>query len=293
MTETALPRMLPLLPHPPAWVTAIFEEDPNHLAQAPTGVVTVFEHGAFLLVSACVRDATSLAMPTFTDAVAGVYRSLASELTRRHRYAVRFWNFIPEIHAPMDVGCDRYMAFNAGRFASYVDWFGGHEKFGTSVPTASAVGVKGRDLWVYGMASDTPGVTIENPRQRSSYCYSTRYGPLPPCFARATKCGSTLFIGGTASILGEDSRHQGDIDEQTRESLRNIAAVIQAAGGRSERPLGALRTVRVHVAAAKYAPAVKSILKEEGPLRSIVELVQAELCRKELLVEIEGTASLP
>jgi chorismate lyase / 3-hydroxybenzoate synthase len=293
MTETAMPKVLPLLPHPPAWVTGMFAEDPTQRALDPTGAVTVLEHERFVLVSTCVREATLLSMPVFTKAVASVYRSLACELTLRQRYPLRVWNFIPDIQAPMDEVSDRYMAFNAGRFEGYVDWFGGRATFGASVPTSSAVGVNGRDLWVYAMASDTPGVSIENPRQTSSYCYSSRYGPCPPCFARATKCGSTLFIGGTASILGEDSRHQGDIDEQTRESLRNIAAVIQAAGGSPVRPLAALRNVRVHVVAAEYTPAVKSILEEAGLLRSIVELVQAELCRKELLVEIEGTASLP
>jgi chorismate lyase/3-hydroxybenzoate synthase len=231
-------------------------------------------------------------MPAFTEAVASVYRSLACELTFRQRYPLRFWNFIPDIQAPMDEVSDRYMAFNAGRFEGYVDWFGGRETFGASVPTSSAVGVNGRDLWVYAMASDTPGVSIENPRQRSSYRYSSRYGPCPPCFARATKCDSALLIGGTASILGEDSRHRGDVDAQTRESLRNIAAVIQAAGGSSVRPLTALRDVRVHVAAPEDTPAVKSILEESAPHLSTVEFVQAELCRKELLVEIEGTAIL-
>ena len=72
---------------------------------------------------------------------------------------------------------------------------------------------------------------LENPRQVPAYRYSRRYGLRPPCFARATKFESTLFIGGTASIIGEDSRHAAAIVAQTEETLSNLRALIAAATG--------------------------------------------------------------
>jgi chorismate lyase/3-hydroxybenzoate synthase len=146
---------------------------------------------------------------------------------------------------------------------------------------------------VYVLAGDAPGIAVENPRQCPSYRYSRRYGARPPCFARATRVGSTLFIGGTASIVGENSRHRQDIDAQTRETLRNIAEVIAACvPSPLALPLAALRDVRVHVTDPGQTSEVTAILREVAPDVSRVEIVLAELCRNELLVEIEGIASL-
>ena len=52
-----------------------------------------------------------------------------------------------------------------------------------------------RDRSGHQTQNSAPGVAIENPRQTPSYHYSRRYGPRPPCFARATRFGSLLFIG--------------------------------------------------------------------------------------------------
>ena len=103
------------------------------------------------------------------------------------RHPVRFWNFVPGIHADMGDGLDRYMVFNAGRFAAFCDWFGPAATFNRHVPTASAVGIaQRRRSSSTRSATLEAGVPVENPRQMPAYSYSRRYGPLPPCFARAT-----------------------------------------------------------------------------------------------------------
>ena len=80
---------------------------------------------------------------------------------------------------------------------------------------------------------------VENPRQVSAYHYSRRFGAIPPCFARATllTCGGEplLIVGGTASVVGEESRHIGDLHGQTQETFRNLASVVAAASGRTLR----------------------------------------------------------
>jgi enamine deaminase RidA (YjgF/YER057c/UK114 family) len=116
----------------------------------------------------------------------------------------------------------------------------------------------------------------------------------PPCFARATRAGSRLLIGGTASILGEQSRHAGDIHAQAHETFQNLSALIAAAApSRFRQPLGLLQSLRVHVRDAQDTPVVQAILDQLAPAVSDVEFVQAALCRKELLVEIEGVADWP
>jgi chorismate lyase/3-hydroxybenzoate synthase len=247
----------------------------------------------FSLISAAIDDPTDLSADELSTAVSDVYRSLAAELARERRYPIRLWNFVPDIQGRLGDG-DRYMAFNAGRFAAYCDWFGGADAFTQALPTSSAVGVAGDALWVYVLAADEAGVPFDNPRQTPPYLYSRRYGRRPPCFARATKLGSRLLIGGTASILGEDTRHEDDIEAQTRETFANIESLVaQASGWPANRALEGLRCLRVHVLHADDAPIVRELMDDLAPDVREVEFVQAPLCRRELLVEIEGTAECP
>lgn len=290
------PDVSPLRPEPPAWVGHLFGEPRAAVPEAASSahVLTGCRNGKFTLVSAAALEPTENTASAFADAVASVYRSIGRELSRQNRHAVRIWNFVPDIQGPIPGAGDRYMAFNLGRFAAYCEWFGGPASFQTTLPTSSAVGIGDRGVWVHVLAADTPGTPVENPRQIPSYRYSRRYGVRPPCFARATFVGSRLLIGGTASILGEHSRHVGDIRAQTRETFRNLAALI-AAGAPSgfHKPLELLQSLRVHVRDVESAPAVQTILDQLVPQVSDIEFVQATLCRKELLVEIEGVADCP
>jgi chorismate lyase/3-hydroxybenzoate synthase len=290
------PDVSPLRPEPPAWVGHLFAE-PRATVQDPgtrAAALTCCRGGMFTLVSGVAYEPAEKATAPFADAVASLYRSIGRELSRQNRHAVRIWNFVPDIQGPIPGAGDRYMAFNLGRFAAYCDWFGGPESFQTTLPTSSAVGVSERAVWVHVLAADAPGTPVENPRQIPSYRYSRRYGVRPPCFARATKVGSSLLIGGTASILGEQSRHAGDIRAQTRETFENLAALITAAfPSACRKPLESLQSLRVHVRDAQNAPVVQTLLDQLAPEIPDVEFVQAALCRKELLLEIEGVAGCP
>jgi chorismate lyase/3-hydroxybenzoate synthase len=244
------------------------------------------------MLNVALDDPPDEGADTFADAVAALYRDLATKIRGQDRHVVRIWNFVPNIQGEIDGAGDRYMAFNIGRFAAYTEWFGGMDAFRNSLPTSSAVGIRENALHVYALTCEQPGRSIENPRQIPSYRYSRRYGRRPPCFARATRLDSTLLIGGTASILGERSSHPDDVDAQTRETFRNISALIQAGSdGPLQLPLNRLRSLRLHVREADDAPAVMSVVQDLGLDRLDLEVVEAPLCRKELLVEIEGLAS--
>lgn len=247
--------------------------------------------GHLLLLHTAIDRVIDLSACELSDAVACAYRELGVRLTQAQRFPVRIWNFVPDIQAPMEGG-DRYMAFNAGRYAAYEQWFGSTAQWLASMPTASAVGVTGATLSIHVLAADAPGVPVENPRQVPAYNYSRRYGHRPPCFARATKLNGTLLIGGTASIVGEDSLHLNDITTQTRETFQNLGALIGSA--RAQAPAAALNHIidlRVHLSEPHHAPVVSSLLDELVPGCTDVEFVEAKLCRRELLVEIEGRAA--
>jgi chorismate lyase/3-hydroxybenzoate synthase len=220
-------------------------------------------------------------------------------------HPVRFWAFVPGIHDDLGAGLDRYMAFNAGRYSAFSGHFGRPTTFGRSVPTASAVGVQGDQFVLHCLAADEPGMPVENPRQVPAYHYSRRFGPMPPCFARATLLSGQsdeplLIVGGTASITGEESRHIGHLQEQARETFRNLGSLVASAvGGKlpedaTAAELGPLlsmfRELRIYHTRAGDGPAIVALVQASFPSSCRVELLQASLCRPELLIEIEGLA---
>jgi chorismate lyase/3-hydroxybenzoate synthase len=251
--------------------------------------------GDLALFSERVDGADRLDAADLRAAVSTLYVSLGDTLERSGRAAIRLWNYMPDPGAAMGPGLDRYMVFNAGRSDGYARW---HQQSCAAPPTASAVGIDGSPFVVHCLASPEPGRPVENPRQISSWRYSDRYGPTPPKFSRATVATigdrPLILIGGTASIVGEDTVHVGDVVAQTDETLRNLSALIATACGHSDhmRALRQFRDARVYVAQARDVNAVEERLSRRCPELAHVEFAVARLCRPELLVEIEGVADL-
>jgi chorismate lyase/3-hydroxybenzoate synthase len=269
----------------------------------------------FSLASVMVPDARSLERAELHQATGSAYRRIEAELRARGTiHPVRLWNHIPGIHDPMGDGLDRYMVFNAGRYAAFEEWFGQAALFTRTVPTASAVGIGSGGLAIHALGGPDPGVPVENPRQVPAYRYSARYGPLPPCFARGTivrglpthpghdGAAPVLLVGGTASIVGEDSLHDRDARQQALETFENLAELVAAArrqvrgtGDRLDAPraaFDAFTELRVYIVRDADAPLLREMVSERFGRTARIEFAQADLCRRELLVEIEGVAAL-
>jgi chorismate lyase / 3-hydroxybenzoate synthase len=286
----------------PQWVQDLLCRSIKRSVDHPQFQIHLTGSSEFSLVSLRLVDAVNLVPAEFERFTTAAYNAIAAQLAPLpSKYPVRFWNYIPAIHAPMDAGRDRYMVFNAGRFEAFASWYGGPQSFETHVATASGVGHSGSDFVIHCLASSTPGRAIENPRQIPCYRYSTRFGPRPPCFSRATVLPTTspmLLVGGTASIRGEDTVHLNDLAEQTAETLDNLAALLQVAGGNRESTidrsiLRQFKDLRVYHPQAQHAAQLRQLLAAAFPSLQNLELVQADLCRPDLLVEIEGLAELP
>ena len=148
--------------------------------------------------------------------VARAYRTLRADLQAESiSYPLRIWNFVPGILEPAGESLDRYMRFNAGRYREFIEWFGNESAFDRKVPAASAVGHDGEDFVLHALCGRQPATPVTNPRQRAAHRYSKKFGPIPPCFARAVMMDSgtdqQLFIGGTASVVDETSLHVGNL----------------------------------------------------------------------------------
>jgi Putative translation initiation inhibitor, yjgF family len=259
--------------------------------------VSVIEGDGVVLLSVRAEGVRELDDRGTSARVTETYRTLFAALAKcRARNPVRFWNHIPGLHDRVGPGLDRYMAFNAGRFAAMQEWFGGVDQVRRCVATASGIGHSGDDLFIHCLASVSAGTPVENPRQIPSYLYSRRFGPTPPCFARATiaelRGERLLLVAGTASIRGEESVHIGDLGAQLHETLINLRAVIARAGVDEAAALDRLREVRVYHPRPVDREFLEGACARAFRGAAEIEVQRADLCRSELLVEIEGTVRL-
>ena len=251
------------------------------------GVVSVDEerlrHAQGLGAAAALHAATDRA-----------YRAIFEALEAGdHRYLARIWHYLPDINGVAD-GEERYRHFNAARRAAFA-----RARWATvaAAPAATAVGsVDGHRLTIFFLASAEPPVTIENPRQVSAYDYPPRYGRVSPLFSRAgfVRDGDAahLFVSGTASIVGHRTLHPGDPAAQAHEALVNLGIVV-ATANRVARPspceFGALR-VKAYLRRPGDLETVRAqIARHVLPVES-VRYLRADICRSDLLVEIEAYA---
>lgn len=298
----------------PAWVARLFGTDwvSLHAVRTPDRIV-VSSDGVWALARVVIEDADDLADHDLREATARAYRSVLQRLTADAAYVpVRVWNAVPSITRPNTSGQHRYMAFNAGRHEAYAAHFTPRDDLPRAMPTASAIGHDGKALAICVLAHHKPGRGIENPRQVPAYRYSRRYGQTPPSFVRATvlptplqdTAEACLLVAGTASVVGEDSLHPGDLSAQLKETYRNMAAIAAALSGPEPGTtalpedtlaewLGRYRSARVYVRAPGDFKQVMQSVSMTLPNANEIELVRADICRPELLVEIEGVAAIP
>jgi chorismate lyase/3-hydroxybenzoate synthase len=246
-------------------------------------------NGDFLIGSMSLDEDADRSM----DAAA--YEAYKAMLHRLHSlgypYLWRIWNYFPRINDDQD-GLERYQRFCLGRHHALTEML---SDFPSSLPAATAVGTKSGQLQIMFLAGTQPAAHLGNPRQLNAYEYPRHYGPRSPSFARATLTRSEeecrLYLSGTASVVGHASRHAGLPRAQTEETIRNIQAVFQQAQHATGFDLiGTQRQAlyKVYVRdSASYAEIQDAIM--HSPLsREHVLFLQSDLCRKELLVEIEG-----
>jgi len=230
-------------------------------------------------------------------ATAQAYRQIFATLAaENYPHLLRVWNYLPAINRD-EHGSERYWQFNRARQQALRACGRAHQ--GT-VPAASALGSPlAGPLVVYFLAGRTAPTFLENPRQVSAYHYPRQYGSHRPAFSRATLArhgtGLALFISGTASIVGHRSLHLGDAAAQTRETVANIEALLAQAnraarGARFE--LSAL-ACKVYVRRPADLPLVQAELDAALGGNARVIYLQADICRQDLLVEIEAAAMYP
>lgn len=219
-----------------------------------------------------------------------LYRRVFAETRGRRLY--RIWNYVPQINA-VTGDLENYRRFCRGRSLAFEDEFG--IGYRSQLPAASAVGVAQGPLAVAFRAGDEEPRHFENPSQIPAFEYPAIYGPRAPSFSRATLAVARgiqeLFVSGTAAIRGHATVAANDLTAQlacTRENLALIAATAGAgtAFGATD---GWRRSFKVYVRHAADFRAVQADLRRHLlQANDTVTYLEADLCRADLLVEIEA-----
>ena len=271
------------------------------------GMVIARHHGATWVYLADVHPMT--AAGSTCDRSLSAFRAAGKRLNSagwQFDEVIRTWLYLGNITGA-EGQTYRYLGLNRARADFYRNL-----KFGAGLvprawsgpvfPASTGIGASGNDVAIgcIALRANGPGVALfplENPLQTSAYDYAHQYGTETPKFARAMAIATgqlvTTFISGTASITASESRHHDSVEQQTHQSIENIEALIasDSFGRHGLGGLGAtlddLAVARVYVKRQEDYDAVRAICRARlGELPTIY--VVADICRPELLVEIEG-----
>lgn len=201
-------------------------------------------------------------------------------------YVLRIWNYLAAI-TEGDGDEERYKQFCAGRATAM------QKVLPSELPAATAIGrVDGqKTLQVYWLAAHKTGMALENPRQLSAYRYPRQYGPRPPRFARALLAQThppQLHLSGTAAVVGHVSQHAGDCAAQLNEIFTNLEVLFHAAALHGTTAHLSRAVLKVYVRNIADLAMVEAGLRAHLPPDTPYLLLYGDVCRTELLIEIDG-----
>jgi enamine deaminase RidA (YjgF/YER057c/UK114 family) len=235
---------------------------------------------------------------------------MAEDLNFGHIY--RQWNYIPDIlHISSMGGSDKqnYQIFNEVRSIFYEQ-----PLFKSGFPAATGIGCKYGAVTIDFIAFEnhTENIkSIESSIQRNAFEYSndvligcTLNGSIEkaaPLFERAKYSNidsKEIWISGTASIESQETKFLDDIEKQTLHTLKSIFSLIDNTSlshndiiSSSEKPLkDCFQEMVIYVKHQSDIPKVKEIVTHSLPTTPCLFL-NADICRDNLLVEIEGLVS--
>lgn len=252
-----------------------------------SGAIHYRKTGDLVFGQLCVENSSD-SMENITRNIYQQVIQLQQELGYPH--LIRIWNYLPWINRE-DEGLERYQAFCVGRHQS-IDTSNGYEEH---LPAATAIGTHDDSTLVYFLAGREEGLQIENHRQVSAFQYPSQYAPKSPAFSRAIvkQWGEQkhLYISGTASILGHESQHIGQLHEQIDECLNNMDILIREAdskAGLGINRVADLTGIKLYLRDAASLDEVLAHLRKRLSDKVALMVLHADICRRDLLLEIEG-----
>jgi enamine deaminase RidA (YjgF/YER057c/UK114 family) len=279
---------------PTFWTTSLISKGEN-------GAV-LFENDGSRVLIGNVQSYKSIECRINTEQVFLQLTQLLNTVGLPMNSIVRQWNYIGDILG-FDGREQRYQAFNDVRSSFYGESFAA-----TGFPAATGIGMNEGGVIIEFIAiqsNDLINSPIDNPEQIAAHEYSEKVLVGEQCTLKTTPKferarylelygKKVIFISGTASILGEHTVGIGNPAEQTEITISNIRHLF------SEQVLSKITSgkltpkyghARVYIKNRKDYSAIRKTFKTHFGNLPVVYII-ADICRPELLVEIEGKVIL-
>ena len=222
---------------------------------------------------------------------------------------VRQWNYVEQItgnYCHNSSTSQHYQIFNDVRSSFYQP-----ASFKNGYPAATGIGLDCGgviiDIIAATFSDEKSVIAVKSPVQLDAFSYTREvlaennamhdFSRTTPKFERAKILNSSeirlIFISGTAAIKGQLSTSQLSVEQQTEMTIQNILSLISRENllkhGIDNAEVATINYLRVYVKYNKDLAQVKYTCLKYFPQMSILYVV-ADICRPELLVEIEGQA---
>ena len=277
-------------------------QDPHTLAVEYHGIRWVYCAG----IQAPPESAS-----VYAQASAGLARlnGLLNEAGSGFAHVVRTWFYLGDITGTAQNGTLRYHELNRARSDFYHDIRFCHSLLEPQAPRAvypasTGIGTLGQGLELSCLTLQTERkdaflLPLENPQQTPAYAYHPKYSHKSPKFTRAMALVLedyvTTWISGTASVVNSESCHEGKLEKQTEQTIDNIERLIAPENFSLHGAPGVgaslhdLAKIRVYLKRGRDFSKCRAICQRRfGAIPTIYAV--ADICRPELLVEIEGVA---
>lgn len=243
---------------------------------------------------------TSLDIAAQSEKIFGRIKSIFAAHDFAVESIVRQWNYIENITLMSEKG-QHYQLFNDERshFYSLADWSNGY-------PAATGIGAQAGGVVVVFDAhrrGNQETLPIDNPLQISAHNYSQQvlianreYHKTTPKFERARYVSHphacSVYVSGTAAIRGEESCLQGVV-EQTEMTMDNINHLVNEQNLLAHSVMSPAKmnyeVLIVYIKNKAHTQQARQWLMENYPNIPALYL-WADICREELLIEIEAIA---
>lgn len=207
-----------------------------------------------------------------------------------YSHLIRVWNVIPDINSFYE-GIENYQHFCSGRLKAFRQW----NLIDTCFPAASAIGGRSQLLYCSFLFSKEPSLKVSNTLQEEAYRYPVAYGPTAPSFSRAAVHKNKIYVSGTAAIRGHQSQFPGNVLAQLDMTFENIQNVLRNGEQKSGHAFHISEMdLRVFLKNKNDLNQVQDRINKLFHPKKNVQFLEADICRKELLIEIEGvTHAIP
>lgn len=219
---------------------------------------------------------------------------------------IRQWNYIEKI-VDYTGQNQHYQVFNDVRTEFYSKC-----EFKHGYPAATGIGMACGgiviDLVAFKSNHTCLVIPVKSPVQYDAHKYTEevlvastiKKSPSSPKFERAkvvqNHSGALIFISGTAAIKGQDSDNISQVDKQSTNTVENINQLIgvknlQECGVRLSGYVN-INYLRVYVKKREMIAEVVRAVEKVIPENVRTLYLEADICRPELLVEIEGLGNI-